>query len=105
MYAIIETGGKQFMVEQGAEITVEKLPAKQGEDITLDRVLMLGGENRQIGTPVVAGASVVAEVVAQARRPKVLVFKRRRRKDSKTMHGHRQDCTYLRIKTINFQEA
>lgn len=101
MYAIVETGGKQFYVEQGAKIIVEKLAAKEGDEITLDRVLMLGGDNRKIGTPLVEGASVKAEVVAQGRRPKVLVFKRRRRKDSKTMHGHRQDCTWLRIKEIS----
>lgn len=101
MYAIVETGGKQFYVEQGAKITVEKIQASAGEEITLDRVLMLGGEDRRIGTPIVDGASVTAEVLARGRRPKVIVFKRRRRKDSKTMHGHRQDCTYLRIKQIN----
>lgn len=101
MYAIVETGSKQFLVEQGAKIIVEKLEAKAGDEITLDRVLMLGGEDRRIGTPLVEGASVTAEVAAQGRRPKVLVFKRRRRKDSKTMHGHRQDCTCLRIKQIN----
>lgn len=101
MYAIIETGGKQFRVEEGAKIIVEKLQANAGDEVTLDRVLMLGGGDRRIGTPVVEGASVTAEVLAQGRRPKVLVFKRRRRKDSKTMHGHRQDCTFLRIKQIN----
>lgn len=100
MYAIVETGGKQFYVEQGAKIVVEKLPGQPGDEVVLDRVLMLGGDSRRIGTPVVEGALVKAEVMAQGRRPKVLVFKRRRRKDSKTMRGHRQDCTTLRIKEI-----
>lgn len=100
MYAIIETGGKQFNVEPGEKITVEKLPVNPGDEITIDRVLMLGGGERRIGTPLVEGASVKAVVIAQARRPKVLVYKRRRRKDSKTMHGHRQDCTRLLIKEI-----
>lgn len=100
MYAIVETGGKQYYVEQDAKIIVEKLPGKVGDEIVLDRVLMTGGENRRIGTPLVEGASVKAEIALQGRRPKVLVFKRRRRKDSKTMHGHRQDCTCLRVKEI-----
>lgn len=100
MYAIIETGGKQYCVEPGNTIAVEKLPAKTGDEITLDKVLLLGGEERKIGTPYVSGASVAAEVVNQGRTPKVLVYKRRRRKDSKTMHGHRQYATFLRIKQI-----
>lgn len=102
MYAVIETGGKQFRVEKGNTISVEKLDAKKGDEITLDKVLLLGGEERHIGTPYVAGATVRAEVVDQGRGPKVLVYKRRRRKDSKTMHGHRQYCTFLRIGEISF---
>lgn len=101
MYAIIETGGKQYHVEQGDTIVVEKLAADAGSEVTLDRVLMLGGESFQVGTPYLAGASVLAEVAEQGRGPKVIVFKRRRRKDSKTKRGHRQDCTTLRIKSIN----
>lgn len=100
MYAIVETGGKQFRIEKGNTIIVEKLNAKAGDEITLDKVLMLGDEGRKIGTPYVEGASVKAEVVTQGRRPKVLVYKRRRRKDSKTMHGHRQYCTFLKITEI-----
>lgn len=100
MYAVVETGGKQFIVEQNAKIIVEKLAANPGDEIILDKVLLLGGDNLRIGAPLVEGASVKAEVVAQGRKPKVLVFKRRRRKDSKTMHGHRQDCTCLKIKEI-----
>lgn len=101
MYAIIETGGKQYHVQQGSTIIVEKLPGDAGAEVTLDKVLMLGGEKFQVGAPYLAGASVLAEVVAQGRRPKVMIFKRRRRKDSKTLHGHRQDCTTLRIRSIN----
>lgn len=100
MYAVIETGNKQFRVEKGNTISVEKLDAKKGDEITLDKVLLLGGEERHIGAPYVPGASVKAQVVEQGRRPKVLVYKRRRRKDSKTMHGHRQYCTFLRIGEI-----
>lgn len=100
MYAIIETGGKQYRIEAGNTISVEKLNAASGEEISIDKILLIGGEERRIGTPYVDGASVKAEVVTQGRRPKVLVYKRRRRKDSKSMHGHRQDCTFLRIKEI-----
>ena len=100
MYAIIETGGKQYRIQAGNTISVEKLNAQTGDEISIDKVLMLGGGDLRIGAPYVEGASVKAEVVAQGRRPKVLVYKRRRRKDSKTMHGHRQDCTFLKIKEI-----
>lgn len=100
MYAIIETGGKQYSIEQGAHISVEKLPVKPGDEVTIDKVLMIGGESVRIGAPYLEGAVVKAEAVAQRRGPKVLVFKRRRRKDSKSLHGHRQDCTDLRIKEI-----
>lgn len=100
MYAIIETGGKQYRVQQGWKIVVEKLPQAKGEEVKLDKVLLTGGDNLRIGTPYVEGVTVTAEVVDQGRLPKVLVYKRRRRKDSKTMHGHRQDCTWLKIKEI-----
>lgn len=103
MYAIIETGGKQYHVVKDSKIYVEKLPNQPGEEIAIDKVLLIGGENRQIGTPYVKGASARAEVLAQTRAPKVLVYKRRRRKDSKTMHGHRQDLTVLRIKDISVE--
>lgn len=105
MYAIIETGGKQYRIEEGSQIRVEKLSAEAGTEVTLDRVLMLGGENLQIGAPVVENASVTAEVVAQSRGPKVLVFKRWRRNDSRKLRGHRQDYTTLKIKSINAGSA
>lgn len=101
MYAIVETGGKQYQVEQGSRIVVEKLAVEAGAEVVLDKVLMIGGDGCKVGTPYLAGATVKAEVVAQGRGPKVLVFKRRRRKDSKCLHGHRQDCTALRITSIN----
>lgn len=100
MYAVIETGGKQFIVEKNDKITVEKLNAEVGQEVVLDKVLMLGGGDCRIGAPYLEGITVRAEVTAQGRRPKVIVYKRRRRKDSKSMHGHRQDCTWLRIKEI-----
>ena len=101
MYAIIETGGKQYRIEEGTQLRVEKLGAETGAEVTLDKVLMLGGENLQIGAPYVANASVTAEVVAHARAPKVQVFKRWRRNDSHKLRGHRQDYTTLKIKSIN----
>ena len=101
MYAIVETGGKQYQVEQGSRIVVEKLAVEPGAEIVLDKVLMIGGDGCKVGTPYLEGVTVQAEVVAQGRGPKVLVFKRRRRKDSKSLHGHRQDHTALRIKSIN----
>lgn len=100
MYAIVETGGKQFRVEEGRSLTVEKIDAEPGAIIDLDKVLMTGGDECRVGAPYLEGVVVRAQVVAQARRPKVLVFKRRRRKDSKSMHGHRQDCTILRVTEI-----
>ena len=101
MYAIIETGGKQYRIEEGSKILVEKLSAQAGDEVTLDKVLMLGGGEVKIGTPTVANATVTAEVVSQIRGPKVLVFKRWRRNDSRKLRGHRQDYTTLKIKSIN----
>lgn len=101
MYAIVETGGKQYQVEEGTRILVEKLAVEPGAEVVLDKVLLIGGDGCKVGAPYLEGATVKAEVVAQGRGPKVLVFKRRRRKDSKSLHGHRQDCTALRITSIN----
>ena len=101
MYAIIETGGKQYRVEEGTKFMVEKLPVEAGSDVTLDKVLMLGGAECKVGTPYVAGAAVTAEVIAQGRGPKVKVFKRWRRNDSRKLRGHRQPCTMLKVKSIN----
>ena len=100
MYAIVETGGKQYRVEEGSRLTVEKLPAEPGATVTLDRVLMLGGGECRIGTPYVEGSSVTCEVVEQGRGPRVRVFKRWRRNDSRKLRGHRQYCTTLLVKGI-----
>lgn len=101
MYAIIETGGKQYRIEEGTQLRVEKLGAETGAEVTLDKVLMLGGESLKVGAPYVENATVTAEVVAHARAPKVQVFKRWRRNDSRKLRGHRQDYTTLKIKSIN----
>lgn len=105
MYAIIETGGKQYRIENNSKIYVEKLNGAPGDEIVIDKVLFVGGGERIVGTPYIDGAKVTTEILMQNRRPKVLVFKRRRRKDSKTMHGHRQDCTVLRIKEISLKST
>ncbi|MCR5813284.1 MAG: 50S ribosomal protein L21 [Desulfovibrio sp.] len=101
MYAIIETGGKQYRVEEGSRISVEKLLVKPGNTITLDKVLMIGGGEAKIGTPYVEGSTVTAEVVEQGRGPRIRVFKRWRRNDSRRLKGHRQYLTTLRITGIS----
>jgi large subunit ribosomal protein L21 len=100
MYAVIQTGGKQFRVEEGSNIIVEKLPAQRGEEVVLDQVLLIGGEKTTIGRPLVEGAKVIAEVVRQDRAPKVIIFKKRSKKGYKKMQGHRQYITELKIKSI-----
>ncbi len=100
MYAIIETGGKQYRVEEGSKIVVDRLSAQVGSEISLDRVLMIGGADCKVGTPYLAGAAVAAEVVDHGRGPKIKVFKRWRRNDSRKLRGHRQDCSTLRVKNI-----
>ncbi|WP_035066470.1 50S ribosomal protein L21 [Nitratidesulfovibrio termitidis] len=100
MYAIIETGGKQFRVEEGGKIFVEKLEAEAGSEIVIDKVLMLGGGAFSVGAPYVEGAKVTAEVVEHGRGEKLIVFKKWRRNDSRKKQGHRQDFTALKIKAI-----
>lgn len=101
MFAIVQTGGKQYRVEAGDVILVEKLIADAGADIVIDQVLMIGdGDNVTIGRPVVEGAKVTAQVVSQAKGPKVIVFKKRSKKGYKKTQGHRQKYTELKIKDI-----
>ncbi|MDR2821129.1 MAG: 50S ribosomal protein L21 [Desulfovibrio sp.] len=101
MYAIIETGGKQFKIEEGSRLAVEKLAAKAGSEITLDKVLLIGGAECKIGAPYLSDVSVTAEVTDHGRAPKIKVFKRWRRNDSRKLRGHRQEFTTLRVKSIN----
>ena len=101
MYAVIKTGGKQYRVEQDDSITVERLPGDEGAEITIDQVLMVGGDNPRIGTPTVDGASVQATIVEQSRGEKVIIFKKRRRQRSRTKNGHRQLHSVLKITAIN----
>ncbi len=100
MYAIVRTGGKQYRVEKGDTIYVERLDAPTGEKVTLDEVLLLGGEETRVGQPVVKDASVVAKVLAQGRDSKVRVFKYKKRKHSRKTRGHRQAYTALQIEAI-----
>ncbi len=101
MYAVIKTGGKQYRVSEGDTIRVEKLQGDVGGQIEFDQVLMLGGEKVEVGTPLVSGAKVVAEITAQDRAKKIIVFKMKRRKNYRRKYGHRQPFTELRIKSVS----
>ena len=102
MYAVVKTGGKQYRVAPGAVIKVERLEAEVGSTIALDQVLMIGddGGEPKVGAPLVDGASVAAEVLEQSRAPKIIVFKKKRRKNYRRKRGHRQLQTVLRINDI-----
>ncbi len=102
MYAIIETGGKQVRVGQGDVVRVEKLAAEVGQTVTFDRVLALSREDGQlvVGKPVVAGARAVGKVLAQARGPKILVFKYKSKVNYRRRQGHRQPYTRVQIEQI-----
>ncbi|MCR8969131.1 50S ribosomal protein L21 [Facklamia sp. P12945] len=101
MYAIIKTGGKQIKVEEGQTIFVEKLDVAEGDKVTFDEVVLVGGEGEtKVGSPLVAGASVEATVEKQGREKKVVTFKYLRRKDSHRKQGHRQPYTKLTVNAI-----
>ncbi len=101
MYAVIKTGGKQYKVAKGDVLRVEKLNAAAGEMISFDQILMLGDDQGTIvGAPRIAGAEVKATVLEQARDDKVIVFKKRRRKNSRRKNGHRQALTILRVTEV-----
>src|SRR6186997_93894 len=103
MYAVIETGGKQYRVEVGTELEVELLDVEPGKTVTIDRVLLVAdGDDSTIGRPLVADASVSAEVVTQTRGPKLISFEHRPRARSRVKKGHRQELTVLRIADITF---
>ena len=101
MYAIIVTGGKQYKVSEGDVLFVEKLEAAEDEAVKFDQVLAVSGDNTVIGTPVVEGASVDATVVENGKAKKVIVFKYKPKKGSKTKQGHRQPYTKVKIEKIN----
>ena len=101
MYAVIRTGGKQYKVEEGDRIQVEKLEVVKGDEIAFDDVLFIGGEECILGKPTVQGASVKAKVVRQMRGPKLIIFKMKRRKGYHKKQGHRQDLTEVTITGIS----
>jgi large subunit ribosomal protein L21 len=101
MYAVIKTGGKQYRVAANEVLTVEKLEGDAGSEVEFTEVLMIGGTGEpKVGKPLVAGARVLAELVEQTRGPKLIAFKKRRRKNSRRKKGHRQDLTKVRIRDI-----
>jgi len=101
MYAVIQTGGKQYRVKSGEQVRVETLAAEVGAAVSFDRVLMLGeGDGVRVGAPFVDGATVKATVVAQGRGEKIRIFKLRRRKHFAKTQGHRQGFTEVRIDEI-----
>lgn len=102
MYAVIETGGKQYMVEQGTVVRVEKLGAEKGSEITFDKVLLVGGEGApKIGTPVVEGAVVKGTVLTEGRERKILVYHKKRRKGYEKKTGHRQPFMDVKVTAIS----
>ncbi len=101
MYAIIQTGGKQYRVSPGDVLRVERLSGERGEEVLLDQVLLVAaGQEISVGQPNIAGARVRAEIVRQAKAKKVMVFKKKRRKNYRKKQGHRQLYTALEIKEI-----
>ena len=100
MYAIFVTGGKQYKVSEGDVIFVEKLGVSEGEKVTFDKVLCLGGETLSVGTPYVAGATVVANVVKNGKSKKIDVIRYKSKKNEKKKIGHRQDYTKIQIEKI-----
>lgn len=102
MYAVLEAGGKQYRVSAGDKIRVEKCRANVGEEINLEKVILLGkDEGTVIGTPYVPGASVTAKVFAHGKEKKLIVFKYRRKKNYRRFRGHRQEYTDLSVEAIN----
>jgi len=101
MYAVIKTGGKQYRVAKDDVLVVERLDADPGATIEFSEVLMVGeGAGVKVGTPFLAGAKVTAELIEQKRGPKLIAFKKRRRKNSRRKIGHRQDLSKVRITGI-----
>jgi large subunit ribosomal protein L21 len=100
MFAVIKTGGKQYRVAAEDVIRIDKVKGDPGEIIEFGEVLVVGGDNVSLGAPTIAGASVAAEVLEQGRGPKIIAFKKRRRKNSRRKGGHRQEFTLVRVTEI-----
>lgn len=103
MYAVIQTGGKQYRVSEGDYVRVDRMDGDVGSEITLDQVIMVAGEGAdpKVGTPTIAGASVKAEIVGHRRAKKIVVFKMKRRKNYRRKNGHRQHYTQLKVTGIS----
>ncbi|MFH1653053.1 MAG: 50S ribosomal protein L21 [Pseudomonadota bacterium] len=103
MYAIISTGGKQYKISEGEDLRIEKLAGEPGAVFNFDNVLMVnGGADIKIGTPLVEGAKVEAEILSHGRGKKIIVYKSKKRKGYRRTQGHRQDYTEVKIKKIIF---
>jgi large subunit ribosomal protein L21 len=100
-YAIIKSGGKQFRVEEGGTVRVPLMDKQAGDSVELDTLIIGGGDETKIGAPLVDGARVTATVVDHGRGDKIIVFKKKRRKQYKRTQGHRQDYTTLKIDSIS----
>lgn len=100
MYAIVKTGGKQYCVEVGKKISVEKLDVEVGSEVTLDEVLFIGGDKVEIGAPLVKGAKVTAKVVEQGKGKKIRIFKYKAKSNYRRRQGHRQPFTLLEVTAI-----
>ncbi len=99
-HAVIRTGGKQYRVTQGDLVRIEKLEGSAGDKITFDEVLFFGGDSPKFGSPLVAGAKVLAEIVEQGRGEKLVIFKFKKRKKYKRKNGHRQSFTAVKITEV-----
>ena len=100
MFAVIKTGGKQYRVALEDKLQVARVPGNPGDVVEFGEVLVVGGDSPTLGNPTVAGASVAGEILEQGRGPKVIAFKKRRRKNSRRKRGHRQEYTLVRITEI-----
>ena len=100
MFAVIKAGGKQYRVVEDQLLKVEGVEGEPGTIVQIGEVIMLGGDKPEIGSPTISGASVAAEIVKHGRGPKVIAFKKRRRKNSRRKRGHRQDFVLIRISEI-----
>ncbi|RDI44141.1 50S ribosomal protein L21 [Falsibacillus pallidus] len=101
MYAIIETGGKQIKVAAGQEVYIEKLDVAEGEVVTFDKVLFVGGDSVKVGSPLVGGATVTGKVEKHGRQKKITIFKYKAKKNQRKKQGHRQPYTKVVIDAIN----
>lgn len=100
MYAIIKTGGKQYVVEEGKVISIEKLDVEEGAEVTFDEVLMVSGDDVKIGQPNVAGAKVTGKVLEQGKERKIRIFKYKAKSNYRRRQGHRQPFTKVKIEKI-----